>query len=238
MNRKIVGVGAIVLVVGVALGLLAPAFEPLPFSYDNFTIGGGRFATVNVTLSNATSVFLYDANFSSPVDVYLFTRSAYRSWSGSVSASGNGFGAAEALEGGGALEILDNVTEFVVPGSGTGKVVYAANGSAAGNYAAGNYSIVFENYNGSAANRGAVDVQMAYIPPTTLAQLGNGSRVGSYLYSVGVIEFVFFIAMPIAGIAVMVYGAFRRPKAAASSEAAEVDKLYRGVGKAKQPNKR
>lgn len=238
MNKRIVGIGAIVLVVGVALGLLAPAFEPLPFSYDNFTIGGGRFASVNITLSNATSVFLYDINFSSPVDAYLFTRSAYGVWAAGVSASGNGFGGAQGLEGKGALEILENVTEFIVPGSGTGEVVYLANGSAANNYAAGNYSLVFEDYNGSAASTGAVSAHMAYIPPTTLAQLGNGSKVGSYLYGVGVIEFVFFIAMPIAGIAVMIYGAFRKPKVVTAPDAAEVNRLYKGVGKPKSSNKK
>lgn len=219
MNKKVVGVGAIVLVLGVALGFLAPSLEPLPFSYLNFTVQGGRSVAVNFTVPNSTSVFLYDVNFSSPINLYILTGNALRAWTG-------GLAGAESLEGSGALEILTNVTMLTVPGGGNGNLVYEANGSAASSYLTGGYSLVFDNSGGASG----VGAHMAYIPPTTLAQLGNGSKVGGYLYSVGVMEFVFFIAMPIAGIAVMIYGAFRKPKAAAATDKAEADRLYKGIG--------
>lgn len=224
MNKRIIGIGAIILVLGVALGFTVPNFVAPPFSYDNFTIQAGQHSSFNFTVQDSASVFFIEANFSAPVNAYLFTSSGFSAWESSISSGTEGLAAAESLEGRGTLEIVTNTSLFVTPGSGNGKLIYSGNSTNAANHSAA-YVLAFEN-----GNSKSVGVYMAYIPPTSLKELTSGGKVASYLYEIGMMEFVFFIAMPIAGIAVMIYGAFKKPKSyVPEANSAEVDRLYKGV---------
>lgn len=235
MNKKTILIGILVIIIGIVIYVVARATATLPFTLMNTTLASGRFN--NLTLNTSSSkLFLYSVEASSPINVYVFNSSAYRTWSGSVTNSGfaSGLNEAKALEGQGTLYTYINTTTLLfASGEGTstdGNLIYKASNHTLN--ASSFYVFVLQDANGNATNPGAVETNASYLPPVTQSELSNNKALGNYILT-GVL-FLISIVVIVAGLIVAIYGLFRKPKttpATTEQGIKERDELYKNIDK-------
>jgi flagellar basal body-associated protein FliL len=246
MEKKILYIGLALIVIAIVI-LIVTTFTGAGLGQylvtQNTTIASGHFFSLQLN-SSSPSLFILIAATSNPVNMYLFNQSGFTAWNARAS-NVSGISSAISLEGAGTFLVYKNAMNATIPETSyTTSPLYSSNQSQL--YSAGKYYFVIDNTNGSASAATQVLAHIAYLPPISNSSLQNGPLVGlnGQLQEDIILGIVFFVFL-VAGIIVLLYGFFRKPKdktdvppkpgkAPAASSSEEVDALYKDVGKKKK----
>lgn len=217
---------------------------------QNMTVQKASFSSVTLPLPNdAQSFYVLLANFSKPVNAYLFNSSAYTSWSNAVSSNTPvpGLAKAVSLEGNGTFFIFRNASLASVPAilNGVSNTVNVYMTSPNATYKPGTYYFVIDNTNGSASTNSVVYARVKYLPPVTNSTIQTGAygALSNEFQTAIELGAVFFFAL-VVGTVILIIGLMRKRKGEAEipppgREKLEkdevnpeyVEKLYRGIGR-------
>lgn len=226
MNKRIIIIGIIVIILSFLIGTIA-----LP----NALLGIAHFSNQSVSILpahnsylpyfiNETGFIVVGYQSSTPLNFYFANASAFLILQNYMNSTLQLSQWATRLQGNGVLESIPNSKVGIFPYS----QFSSSNSTPAGSYVianasllpAGNYYAIFQNLaNSSASVNVTSDVST------------NISSQGGYIFGIGVLIFVLFVA----GIIIIVYGVIKKPKAAPEQTGSEqkVDELYKGVSKGK-----
>ncbi len=254
MRKKIVLIGVLLLIFGFVMTFVIvpnPKVITPPVYNKTTSILPGSFTYINFTLTNDTQVFLLAANFTHPINVFVFNHGAFALWEANAASSNavNPFAYAQSLEGRGTLDIYRNVSNFAISGKSMlsdGNTIYSsANSTLASD--GKDYAFVFQNSNGNVTNPGSTKALVSYIPPLSIATIKASSKLSNYFYFAGSLEFVFFVVF-LAGIVIAIYGLLKKPKpspdavpkAGSKLDQAikERDQLYKAIDKGKRKSRK
>ncbi len=221
MNKRIVLIGIVLIVLGIIAAIIASS----TFSNSiqllagqllrNATIHSAQqnYAYLPINVTNASQIYVL-AELNKSSNFYVFNGSAFGVWVSAVKNATNASGirTAVSLEGKGAYFIAENSTfvdtaSSVAPNS-TENIVYAASNAVE---PAGTYYAVSDNTNGSAsANNGTVLTKLVYYMPGTISSntLAEYSGPGDTVLA----SSIAFLALVIAGIILVIYGVWKKPK--------------------------
>lgn len=249
MRKGIIFIGLALLVISIIVTLFVlPAAIAPPFYTQNITLLPGKFQHMDFNISNSTQLFIFYANFSTPVNLFVFSQKGFDLWSANVTYanSANGFSYAKKLEGNGTLAIYKDISNFFVSTqqvSNNGNTIFASNNSNEYNT---NFTFVFQDSNGNITNTNISNAKIRYIPPLSLTTIQTNPKISSYFYLVGGLEFV-FVVVAIVGIGMIVYGILKKPKEISyeglksggklDEAIKERDALYKNIGAETKKNK-
>ncbi|MDE1869502.1 MAG: hypothetical protein KGH71_00765 [Candidatus Micrarchaeota archaeon] len=226
MNKRIILIGIIVMVASFVIGAIA-----LP----NALMGISNFSNQSISLLPAHNTylpyFINETGFivlgyqsSQNLNFYFANASAFLILQNYMNSTLTLSQWATRLQGNGVLESIPNSKIGIFPYSQFSSSNAAPQGSYivenASILPAGNYYAIFQNTGNSSAT---VNV--------TSNVSTNISSKGGYIFGIGILIFVLFVA----GIIIIVYGIVKRPKIAPEQETSQqkVDELYKGVGRGK-----
>ncbi len=246
MKKKFVYIGLVLIVAAFGLLLLAGSLLTSVASgllaEHNVTVSSMSFSYLQVILVNQTAIF--GVVSSKPVNFYVFNSTGFAVWSTEVN-SGNaisGYATAVALEGKGLLFGYHNALIGTIPYSqvlGNATPFYNINAS---RMPAGTYYAVVDNTNGSASD--SITFNSTILYPSQTSAAGYASRSASAIAVLA--SGAGFFVLLIAGIALILYGFFKKtpaqvagmqtqaagqakPKGDMSDE--QIDQLYKNIKK-------
>jgi hypothetical protein len=256
MDKKILYIGIAVLVVALLVLLfnisntssIASGFSNV-LVQQNISVSSGGFASLTLNSSNVSFLFII-AELSKPANLYFMNQSGYTAWSAGIGANRTGLKEAVALEGNGVLAVYANAVNATIPPqiASSAAPLYIFNQS--GLYPKGHYYFLVDNTNGSESAGSPITAKFVYVPPFTNSTFTTGqfANLSSQIDSEVVYGAVFFVLL-VAGIVVLLYGFFKKPKGQppnpsvsqklpANADQAYVDKLYQNIEKRKKAKKK
>ncbi len=225
MRKKLIIIGIIVLIIGIAVSEIVTNVVSPPISSENLTITANGYNYMQFNFSNSLALFVFYAQFKDPLDVYIMNSTAFSAWESSLNKTipPNGFVSAISLEGNGVAGIYKNMSTYMLsyPVNYTNNTVYIDKNLTTSNSTSGNlsiedsnatYFIVFNNMNGNVSNTSPNEAYIKYIPPLTLSNIQSDHKVVNYIYISGS-SLMAALVLVIAGIIVIVIGIIKKPKA-------------------------
>jgi hypothetical protein len=216
---------------------------------QNITVPSDGFAPLVLNASNMSYFFIIAA-LNKPANIYLLNASGYSAWKTRASSNRTGLAEAILLEGRGAFAVYANAVNVTIPPSVglSSTPLYILNKS--GFYPAGKYYFIVDNTNGSASAGSPIQEKVVYLPPLTNSSMATGafSSLGSQIAQEVIYGVIFFVLL-VAGIVMLLYGYFKKPKNAqpdhpvsaklpTNADQAYVDRLYKNIEKSKKAKKK
>ncbi|MEM3178200.1 MAG: hypothetical protein QXT36_03390 [Candidatus Micrarchaeaceae archaeon] len=221
MNKKILYIGIILFVLGIAISFALPsAISP---NVEKISIEPFDYAYEPITINNTGTALIIDYLSSNLTNFYFANSSGFAALKNLMVANHSILSEAKQLLGNGVIEIIPNSTSGAFPSA---SALNTTNKTSISSMAPGTYYLIYENLNNKT-------IQLDY----TYEALSGASELS--IFSAGIASFILFVA----GIIIIILAFIIKPKAQVvqqqtkTQNEAEIDALYKKIEKNKKNQK-